>query len=596
MHSPFASARRLQACFAVCAILSAGIIGWASGQEENIPHGTVTKFAWNTSQIFPGTQRDYWIYVPAQYDGQHPACVMVFQDGAGYVDPKGAWHVPLVFDTLIARKEMPVTIGIFISPGVVPASSPDVLPRFNRSFEYDGLGDRYARFLLEEILPEVGKHYRLAEDANSRAIGGSSSGAIAAFTVAWERPDAFSRVLSTIGTYVNQRGGHDYPFLVRKMEPKPLRVFLQDGSNDNNKYGGNWWLANQTMLSALEFAGYEVNHVWGEGGHDSKHGSVILPDALRWLWHDYPAPIAVGTESKQPVMEVLLPNEPWHAVGAAGDRYKMSGGPATNANGDVFFADAASGRIFRVNGDGGGTDGGAAPPQVFVEHAGQVGRLAFGPDGRLYAAEPSQKRIVSYEATAGSAAAGKPTVVARDIAAHDLAITSTGRIYATDSDTRQVWLIDGAHGSRVVDRGLTSPSGVQLTPDQSLLYVSDAHERMVYAFQIQADGSLAYKQPFCYLHLPADAMISGADSMAVDALGNLYVATTMGVQFCDQAGRVNGIIAAPARSSASASIAFGGHTLDTLYASSGDRLFRRRTKATGVLSFQKPIKPPAPRL
>ncbi len=535
------------------------------------------------------------MYVPAQYDGSQPACVMVFQDGSGYVNPTGAWKVPQVFDTLIARKEMPVTIGIFINPGVVPANPPEALPRFNRSFEYDALGDRYARFLLEEILPEVGKKYNLAQDANSRAIGGASSGAIAAFTVAWERPDAFSRVLSTIGTYVNQRGGHDYPFLIRKMEPKPLRIFVEDGTADQNKYGGNWFLANQTMLSALEFAGYDVTHAWGEGGgHDSKHGSSILPDMLRWLWRGYPAPIAAGTAgegSKQPVMDILLPNEAWHAVG---DRYTISAGPAADASGDVFFADAASGRIYRVGSDA------DSQPKVFAERAtaaaDSISRLAIGPDWRLYAAEPSHKRIVAYEAK-DKGVAGKQTVVAHGIAAHDLAIAANGRIYASDPDSHAIVLIDARSGkSQVVDRGMTSPSGVQLTPDQSLLYVSDARERMVYSFQIQVDGSLGYKQPFCYLHVPPEALASDADGMTVDSLGNLYVSTTLGVQFCDQAGRVNGIIAAPLESCISHVAFGGGTTLNTLYATTRDQVLRRKTKATGVLSYQKAIKPPAPHL
>ena len=170
-----------------------------------------------------------------------------------------------VFDNLIHRKDMPVTIGIFVSPGVAPAANVDALSRFNRSVEYDSVTDRYARFLLDEIIPEVAKSYSLRIDGNSRAIAGASSGAIAAFAAAWQRPDAFSRVFSTIGTYVGLRGGNDFPTLIRKTEPKPLRVFLQDGSNDLNIYGGNWFLANQEMLSAFEFAGYDAEHAWGDG-------------------------------------------------------------------------------------------------------------------------------------------------------------------------------------------------------------------------------------------------------------------------------------------------------------------------------------------
>ena len=141
--------------------------------------------------------RDYWVYVPAQYDPATPACVMVFQDGGGYAKADGAWRVPVVFDNLIHTKEMPVTIGIFINPGVAPAPSDAALPRFNRSFEYDSVTDRYARFLLDELIPEVAKMYNLRTDGNSRAIGGASSGAIAAFAAAWNRPDAFSSVFST---------------------------------------------------------------------------------------------------------------------------------------------------------------------------------------------------------------------------------------------------------------------------------------------------------------------------------------------------------------------------------------------------------------
>ncbi|MBX5495677.1 MAG: gluconolactonase, partial [Bryobacteraceae bacterium] len=236
-------------------------LGPDSQRKPGVPQGTVTKYTWNSSRIFPGTVRDYWVYVPAQYKPEKPACVMIFQDGGGYVNPEGAWRVPVVFDNLIHEGSMPVTIGIFINPGVLPALSEKQQNRYNRSYEYDGMSDRYARFLIEEILPEVSKKYRLSSDPNDRAIAGSSSGAIAAFTAAWHRPDAFRRVLSFIGTYVNIRGGHNYPTLVRKMEPKPLRVFLQDGDKDLNIYAGNWWIANQDMYSALQYAGYESTFV-----------------------------------------------------------------------------------------------------------------------------------------------------------------------------------------------------------------------------------------------------------------------------------------------------------------------------------------------
>jgi enterochelin esterase-like enzyme len=260
-------------------------LGPDSMEQPGVPKGKVTKYTWK-SEIFPGTVRDYWVYVPAQYDGKEPACVMVFQDGRAYVDPKGSFRVPTVFDNLIHQKDMPVTIGIFINPGEIPADSPGKRPQRNRSFEYDTLSDQYARFLEKEILPEVGKHYKLRDDAKSRAICGISSGGICAFTVAWQRPDLFSKVLSHVGSFTNIRGGHVYPALIRKTEPKPIRVFLQDGSHDLDNEHGNWPLANQQMAAALKFAHYDYKFVFGTEGHNGKHGGAILPDSLRWLWRD----------------------------------------------------------------------------------------------------------------------------------------------------------------------------------------------------------------------------------------------------------------------------------------------------------------------
>jgi enterochelin esterase family protein len=260
-------------------------LGPDSQEQSGVPKGKVTKYQW-TSQIFPATVRDYWIYVPAAYDGKSPACVMVFQDGGGYVNEKGQFRVPTVFDNLIHKKEMPVTIGIFINPGKVPAADPSQKPRENRSFEYDTLSDQYARFLEKEILPEVSKQYNLRTDAKGRGICGISSGGICAFTAAWERPDLFNKVLSHVGSFTNIRGGDVYPGLIRKTERKPIRVFLQDGSGDLDNLHGSWPLANQQMAAALKFAKYDYQFVYGDGGHNGKHGGAILPDALRWLWRD----------------------------------------------------------------------------------------------------------------------------------------------------------------------------------------------------------------------------------------------------------------------------------------------------------------------
>ena len=256
-------------------------------ENSTVPHGTVTQMPPWESKIFEGTIRDWWVYVPAQYKAEKPAAVMVFQDGKGYVSTKGNWRVPIVFDNLIARGEMPATIAILIDPGQDKTKAKVNGKSSNRSLEYDSLGDRYARFLLEEILPEVSKQWKLTDDPERRAICGASSGAICAFTVAWERPDQFRKVLSTIGTYTNIRGGNAYPSLIRKTERKPLRVFLADTSGDLDNQFGNWPLANKQMDAALRYMNYDVRFDFAEGySHSSLHGGSIFPEALKWLWRD----------------------------------------------------------------------------------------------------------------------------------------------------------------------------------------------------------------------------------------------------------------------------------------------------------------------
>jgi enterochelin esterase family protein len=260
------------------------VLGPDSQVTPGVPQGKVTTLQWTTSKIYPGTTRDYAVYVPAQYDKAKPAAVMVFQDGMGMYGEKGQFRAATVFDNLIAAGEMPVTIGIFINPGTFPPAKTGEKGRSNRSFEYDSMGDLYSRFLLEEILPEVAKSYNLTTDPEMRAICGNSSGGICAFTVAWEHPEAFRKVVSHIGSFTNIRGGNVYPALIRKTEKKPLRVFLQDGRNDLDNQFGNWPLANQDMAASLKFVGYDYKLVLGEGTHNGKHGASMLPDTLRWLW------------------------------------------------------------------------------------------------------------------------------------------------------------------------------------------------------------------------------------------------------------------------------------------------------------------------
>ena len=260
--------------------------------QNGVPQGKLEGPFLFKSKVLENTVHKYWVYVPVQYKAEKPACVLVFQDGARAINPKGVLRLPTVMDNLIHKKEMPVTIGIFITPGQRGEDFPDSIGTGNpnnRSVEYDSLGDTYARFIVEEMLPEVGKSYNLTKDPDCRAIGGSSSGAICAFTVAWEKPDQFHKVISLIGSFTDIRGGHVYPDLVRKADKKPIRIFMQDGVNDNRSARNlkrDWHLQNQAMVAALQEKGYDMRFVFGEGGHSDNHGGALMPDILRWIWRD----------------------------------------------------------------------------------------------------------------------------------------------------------------------------------------------------------------------------------------------------------------------------------------------------------------------
>lgn len=553
-------------------------LGPDSERHPEVPKGAVTKYEW-TSKIFPGTVRDYWVYVPAQYDPGRPTCVMIFQDGGGYVAEDGRWRVPVVFDNLIHKHEMPVAIGIFINPGVLPARSDSEQARYNRSFEYDALGDRYARFLLDEILPEVGRHYNLSSDPNDRAISGLSSGGICAFTAAWNRPDAFHRVLSFIGSFTNLRGGEIYPSLIRKTEPKPLRVFLQDGKNDLNLYAGNWYIANQDMASALEYAGYDSTFVVGTEGHNAKHGGAILPDALRWLWRDYPRPVTKSRSGGERhfVTAILDPDSEWQVVSQG---HKFTEGPAVDRDGNVFFTDIPNNRIHKIDTGGHVT--------VFKEDSGGANGLMFGPDGRLYACQNGRRRIVAY------APDGAESVIAADVNSNDIVLNQRGEIYFSDPEHKQVWFIDAKRNKRVVHEGIGFPNGLRFSPDQSLLLVDDTAGRWVWSFRVEPDGSLSNGQPFYRLETPDESSASGADGMTVDSEGYIYVTTRIGLQVCDQPGRVVAIINKPQAGPIS-NVVFAGPDLQTLYVTAGDKVFRRHMRRKGTLPWA-PLKPPTPGL
>ena len=265
--------------------MSEPALGEDSMPKDGVPKGTVTEHVWKDSKVFPGTIRNYYVYLPVQYDASKPTAVMVFQDGHAYLNPNGDFRVPTVFDNLIQSGEIPPIIGIFINPGDRGEELPkEPWKAKNRSVEYDTLSDDYARFLIDEILPEVAKTYNLTTDPDQRAICGMSSGGICAWTVAWQRPEAFRKVVSQIGSFTNIRGGDVYPGLIRKTPKKPIRAFFQDGINDLDNAHGSWPLGNMQMQAALQFADYDFKYVWGQGGHNGKHGGAIFPATVRWLW------------------------------------------------------------------------------------------------------------------------------------------------------------------------------------------------------------------------------------------------------------------------------------------------------------------------
>lgn len=297
------SINRLSLFIAAFALLAIGLLSWAQADEltfgvdskrhEGVPVGKVTRHDFR-SEVFQGTLRQYYLYVPAQYDGSEPAALMVFQDGHAYVDEKGQARTTIVMDNLIHKGDMPVTIGVFVNPGVFldkiegrqAWDTGKKEGKSNRSVEYDTLNSDYARMLETELLPEVSKRVKLTDDPNRRAICGVSSGGICAFTVAWERPDLFRNVISHVGSFTNIRGGHVYPALIRKGEKRPIRIWFQGGRNDLDNAHGNWWLANLQMSKALGFAEYDHKFVATDGKHGLMDGGKLLPDAMRWTWGD----------------------------------------------------------------------------------------------------------------------------------------------------------------------------------------------------------------------------------------------------------------------------------------------------------------------
>jgi gluconolactonase len=554
----------------------------ASVVHPGVPKGEVLKFTLPDSKIFPGQMHEYSVYIPKQYDPSKPACLYINQDGLQA-------NANIVFDNLINSKEMPVTIGVFVSPGRMVTTDPkNALDRYDRSFEYDGLGDAYVRFLIEELLPAVerqkatdGRAIHLSKVANDRAIGGQSSGAIAAFTAAWERPDQFSKVVSGIGTFVGLRGGDRYSSLIRKYETKPIKVFLQDGSNDQNSYGGDWWFANQMMERSLIFAGNPVTHAWGQGVHSGKMTNAIFPDIMRWIWKDYPKPVALQQTKNPYLSDLLIPGEGWELVG---EGYGFTEGPVVNAAGEVFYNDIPNSKTYKVGLDG--------KVQQLKLDSKKANGAYFGPDGLRYSVATGTSQVLSYDAN------NNVKVVADGIAGNDIVVGKNGNIYVTAPDgidkPGKIYLVKPNGQKQVVDEGLKFPNGVTLTPDQTQLYVTEAGSHWVWLFKINADGTLSNKQRYDWLYTSDTEDNAFPDGVRCDTAGRVFVATHLGLQIADQAGSVNAIIPVP--TGTTSNICFGGPNFDIMYVTSVDKVYRRKLKTRGANGFEPPVKPTKPRL
>lgn len=552
---------------------------------EGVPAGRVETFRFTESKVYSGTERDGWVYVPAQYDGSKPAALMVFQDGHAYVSTNGQMRVPIVFDNLIARGEMPVTIAVFVNPGHRGANAPASTGwgnRSNRSVEYDSLGDAYARFLLEELLPFVTDRYglKISEAPEMRAICGMSSGGICAWTVAWERPASFGKVLSHIGSFTNIRGGHVYPAILRKTARRAIRVFLQDGVNDLNNEHGSWPLANQELAAALAFKGYDFRFEFGDGAHNGKHGGAILPDSLRWLWRTEVAEAGAGGGSAGTGSGVPggTSGDAWELVG---EGYTFTDAACADAEGRFYFADLPQGKVYRT-----GTDG--LRPEPWLTNGLKISGMKFGPDGLLYACVQGEgtnnvKRVVAIDPVTRSV-----ETLATEVQPNDLAVAANGYLYFTDTGAGQVVRVPlaarGMSRPPAVAGGIARPNGIALSPDGMRLWVSEYGGTNEWSLRLSLQGAVHGAERLAVLSKPESKPDSGGDGSATDGAGRVYVTSHLGVQVFDASGVALGTIPRP-QDKGNVSCVLAGPGGGYLYLCCSDRVYRRKAYSAAVTSI-----------
>lgn len=546
--------------------------------KDNIPQGTVTEMEPWESTIFPGTTRNWSIYVPAQYQADSPAALMIFQDGERMRSTSGRWRIPTVFDNLIARGDMPPTIAVFLDPGHHIDRPRQQNRSSNRSYEYDSLGDRYFRFLTEEIIPQVQQKYTLADDPSMWAIGGSSSGAICAFTVAWEHPERFGRVYSSVGSFTNLRGGNVYPSLVRKTEPKPIRIYMADTSGDIDNPFGSWPLSNQLMASALQYMGYDVRFDWAEGyAHNADYGSSRFPDAMKWLWRSEPHVPELDTSGDlggdMTLLNLLVPGQDWELVA---EDLGFADALCADAAGNLYYCDMRAPAVVRIS----AADG---SQKTIAEQS--VSGLEFGPNGLLYACQGSQQRVISLHPETGEV-----QVVAENVRPNDLAVTRSGNLYFTQTPTSQVMRVNLASGElSVAHEGISRPNGIALSNDGGTLAVSDYGGESTWTFRVNADGTLDAAMPSMPMRLTIDPegefsmrqappyrSASRGDGMAVDALGRYYVTSDAGVQVFDPTGRPCGVLPKVDQDQPLTTCMLAGADGNTLYIAHGKKIYRRQ--------------------
>jgi enterochelin esterase-like enzyme/sugar lactone lactonase YvrE len=533
-------------------------------KPEDILPGTTKQFTFTTSKIFPGTVRDVTVFIPAQYDGSKPACVYVKTDG---FNPREK----ALMETMIATKEMPVTVGVFVRPGEVPAPMKGTLGRRNRDFEYDGVSDNKVRFLTDELLPFVAKEFdlKLSTDGNDRCISGGSSGGIAAFTAGWHRPEAFSRVYAASGSWVAFRGGHEFPTMVRKFEAKPIRAFLTTATHDMENAAGDWFLLDQEMDKALKFSGYDYRFRIIDGRHVAGY-MENWQEGMAYLWRGWPERVKAGPSAPR-AQEILIPGEDWQPVA---EGFKSTRGPAGNASGEVFFADTTNNRIHRIGLDGKVTE--------FVADSGAAHCVAVGADGRLYTISEKSGKLMSYDAT------GTPSIVMDGILGHSIFARHDGGLFVTTNGDKpaevgSVWFIKDGKKTRV-DTGLKFATGMASRPDQWLLSVAEGHSKWVCSYQVNADGSLTNKERFFHLHVADWDDDAGAESICYSLEGRMFAATRSGVQITADDGPTQVILPVPDRSRVTG-VCLGGKDQDTLFAFCGNKIWKRKVQHHAMGAF-----------